>query len=88
MTDKPRFTLKTILVCIAALCVPLAMFCAMGGGLALALALALVPIVLGACIGYLVKGRDGAIAGLLVGFLCGALLAAFLVYSALQSYGH
>ena len=84
MTDKPRFTLKTILVCIAALCVPLAMFCAMGGGLALAL----VPIVLGACIGYLVKGRDGAIAGLLVGFLCGALLAAFLVYSAPQSYGH
>ena len=67
MTNKPQFTLKAILGCTTALCVASAMINRCDEFLAVYY----VPVVVGGCVGYLVKGWQG----LWVGAFLGALVA-------------
>ena len=64
MNPQPRFTLKAILGCNAALCVPLAMIA--GGETH---GLIYVSLIIGGCVGYLVKGWNGLVVGVGVGAL-------------------
>lgn len=60
--NRPRFTLKAILGCTAALSVPLAVFAA-----GIEFGLPCLVVVACGCTGYLVHGRDGVILGLMLG---------------------
>ena len=64
MVRKPRFTLKAILGCTAAVSVPLAV-AATGEPMGLLL----LPFIGGHCVGYLVDGQEGACVGVFVGAL-------------------
>ena len=73
VTNKPRFTLKAILGCTAALSVPLALAAA-GEQLG---AVLLLPVVSG-CIGYLEGGWDGLTLGVLLAVLAVPVLLAIV----------
>jgi hypothetical protein len=64
MTHQPRFTIRAMLGCTAALCVPLAI---MAAGEAFGF-VALFPVV-GGCVGYLLGGSGGVMTGGFVGLL-------------------
>ncbi len=74
---RPQFSLKAILVIVAVLSVPFAMFVSKGilhpiGGIIL------VPTI-ATCAGYLVRGWYGAIWGLVFSPVLGAILTAILM---------
>jgi len=87
MGGRWQFSLKAILVVIAVLSVPLAMIASRQGAFVLMAALIL-PAVIGACGGYLVKGWEGAQTwmsrGIMVVLIAYVLLLfAFLAYALL-----
>ena len=73
--SSPRFTIKTIFGCTAAiaLCLGVAM-ASEASQVVQGIAMALLPLVVCICIGYLVNGRVGIYWGLLAGAM---ILAAF-----------
>ena len=69
MTTRPRFTLKAILGCVVVLSAPLALVAA---GATDAYLLELPTC--GGCVGYLLDGWEGAVSGLMIGFIVSRLL--------------
>ena len=64
MTDKPRFTLKAILICTTIQCISLAMFAAGNE-----LWILLLPFTLFGCGGFLIGRAKGCLVGLAIVFL-------------------
>ena len=78
MPNRPQFSLRSILIIVAVLSVPLGM---MVSPQALLGVLLLLPVA-GGCVGYLVGGRDKVVTGVLIGVIVfvGLCLIASMVF--------
>ena len=74
MPNRPQFSLKAILVIVAVLSVPLAMFATRNGLPRLWGVVLLFPI-LGGCVGYLAGGGHRAGTGIAIGILASIVFA-------------